>query len=208
MTASCGPTEELAAKMRYVAANPWGARRELERAKPFLPARSELWFGKDATSQRFLSLAQGFDVLHIATHGVLRPDPADSHLRMADGPLTLAAISGASGLDQRPRLVVLSACSTALQAGKAPGDEIASLATAFAVAGVPSLLATLWDVDDEATAELIAAFYEALARPANGGTLDALRQAQLHVLALGRSGRAGWQSPSAWAAMQLVGDPR
>lgn len=185
-----------------------GARVELERVAGLLPAGSRLFFGAEATGKRFLSLAPGFDVLHIATHGVLRTDPADSHLKMADGPLTLATISGASGLDRRPRLVVLSACSTALEAGKPPGDEIASLSTAFAIAGVPTLLASLWDVEDEATAELMAQFYTALLRANAVDTLEALRGAQLHVLQLGRKGRPGWQSPAAWAAMQLVGDPR
>jgi CHAT domain-containing protein len=183
-----------------------GARAELEQIRPLVGQDSVIWLDNAGKGKAFLQQAAQFDVLHLATHGVLRPDPADSHLKMADGPLTLVQIAGAEGLGKRPRLVVLSACSTALQPGQAPGDEVASLATAFAVAGVPSLLATLWDVDDAATAALMTGFYRELA--SGRSTLEALRQSQLALLEAGRKGHAGWASPAAWAALHLLGDPR
>lgn len=183
-----------------------GAREELRQIARLVSKDSVIWLNEAGKGEAFLQKAPGFDVLHLATHGVLKPDPAASHLKMADGPLTLVRIAGSEGLDKRPRLVVLSACSTALQPGQAPGDEVASLATAFAVAGVPSLLATLWDVDDEATALLMTGFYRELG--AGKSTLEALRQAQLALLTAGRSGRAQLASPAAWAALHLLGDPR
>lgn len=183
-----------------------GAREELRQIARLMGKDSVIWLDDAGKGEAFLRRAPEFDVLHLATHGVLKPDPAASHLKMADGPLTLVRIAGTEGLDKRPRLVVLSACSTALQPGQAPGDEVASLATAFAVAGVPSLLATLWDVDDEATALLMTRFYRGLT--AGQSTLEALRQAQLALLTAGRSGRAELASPAAWAALHLLGDPR
>ncbi len=190
-----------------------GAHAELQQARQFIASDSVLLFGKEGTVAQFTSLAKDFDVLHLATHGVLQADPSRSYLRMADGPLTLSAISATDGLALRPRLAVLSACSTLLQRAAEPGvavvgDEIASLATAFAVAGVPTLVATLWDVDDQATAALMASFYRHLA--AGADTLEALRQAQLALLAAGRNGmgRPAFASPAAWGAVELVGDPR
>ena len=98
-------------------------------------------------------------------------------------------------------LVVLSACETAL--GKEiKGEGLIGLTRGFMYAGAPRVVASLWNVEDRATAELMKRFYEGMLkrqlRPA-----AALREAQL---ALSRDKR--WSAPYYWAAFILQGDWR
>ena len=91
--------------------------------------------------------------------------------------------------------VTLSACETGLSA-VAPGEDLVGLARGFLLAGAPSLLVSLWVVDDAATADLMATFYRELlagARPA-----AALRHAQLEQMRQ----RA---HPFFWAPFCLIG---
>jgi len=97
--------------------------------------------------------------------------------------------------------------------GKSAGEELISVASAFANAGAPSLVASLWEVDDEATAELMTEFYRLIkagkdkeGRPLD--TLEALRQAQLHVMHLNRAGATPFADPAYWAGFQLIGEYR
>src|SRR6185295_6798363 len=98
-------------------------------------------------------------------------------------------------------LVVLSACQTAL--GKQiKGEGLVGLTRGFMYAGAPRVVASLWQVDDRATAQLMARFYEAMLskgiRPA-----AALRTAQV---AMWKEKR--WQGPHYWAAFTLQGEWR
>jgi CHAT domain-containing protein len=132
-------------------------------------------------------------VLHLACHGVFRPDsPFFSSLRLADGWLT---VRDAYSLKLRAGLVTLSACETGVNA-VAPGDELIGLARGFLYAGTPSLLVSLWTVDDEATTQLMQHFYTALLagkRPA-----AALREAQLTL-------RREMPHPFFWASFVPIG---
>ena len=98
-------------------------------------------------------------------------------------------------------LVVLSACQTAL--GKdVRGEGLIGLTRGFMYAGSPRVVASLWKVDDLATAELMKIFYQKMLkdkmRPA-----AALRAAKV---AMWKSKR--WNSPYYWAAFELQGDWR
>jgi CHAT domain-containing protein/tetratricopeptide (TPR) repeat protein len=151
-------------------------RDEIETLAPLFPEATAL-LGEEATVERLRALAPGADVLHLACHGQFRPDsPLFSSLKLGDGWLTAR---DAYSLDFRGRLVTLSACETGVNA-VAPGDELVGLVRGFFSAGAPTLLLSLWTVDDEATAELMADFYTSLRegqRPAS-----ALRAAQLRQL--------------------------
>jgi CHAT domain-containing protein/Tfp pilus assembly protein PilF len=96
-------------------------------------------------------------------------------------------------------LVVLSACETAL--GKeVKGEGLMSMVRGFMYAGTPRVLASLWKVDDEATADLMAEFYKELLvnkLPA----ADALRRAQITQM-----GKKNHESPYYWAGFQLNGE--
>ena len=133
------------------------------------------------------------DVLHLACHGVFRPEsPFFSSLRLGDGWMT---VRDTYDLALRCGLVTLSACETGISA-VAPGDELIGLARGFMSAGTPSLLVSQWTVDDAAAAELMRLFYaELLAgqRPA-----AALQRAQ-------RALRRTHPHPFFWSAFTLIG---
>jgi CHAT domain-containing protein len=97
------------------------------------------------------------------------------------------------------QLVTLSACDTAI--GKqASGDIMVSLETAFLRAGAPTILASLWEVDDEATGILMQRFYHSLVKKEKA---EALREAQILLMKDPR-----YAFPYFWAPFILVGDWR
>jgi CHAT domain-containing protein len=144
--------------------------------------------------------------VHIAAHARYdAADPLFSFIALAsdgneyDGNLEAQEILADVDLT-RVNLVVVSACSTA--AGKpSAGDEIVGLTQALLYAGRPAVLSTLWEIDDDATAALMDAFYEQFV--SGCPVADALREAQLSML----RGEL-FPSPKSWAAFTLHGDPR
>ncbi len=151
----------------------------------------------NASETNFKKAGALFSRLHFATHGKFHADsPLSSGLYLArdgenDGILTVGELYS-MGLDAD--LVTLSACETGL--GKITnGDDIVGLTRGFLYAGSRSIVASLWSVDDKATAELMKAFYEKLA---GMNKAEALRQAQLKT-------RQSFPHPFFWAAFQLTG---
>lgn len=135
-----------------------------------VPARKTLVLtGFDASRDAVLSgrLAD-YRILHFATHGCIDSrSPALSKLVLSlvdrrgqpqNGFLRLADIYG---LDLRADLVVLSACRTAL-GREMPGEGLIGLTRGFLHAGAARVLASLWGVDDRATAKLMERFYRGL----------------------------------------------
>jgi CHAT domain-containing protein len=122
--------------------------------------------------------ASNANVLHLACHGQFRPDnPRFSSLRLAGDWMTMR---DASKLDlSQCELVSLSACETGVNV-VAPGDELIGLARGFFSAGAPSILMSLWTVDDDATAKLMLDFYTRLC--SGTSPAKALRYAQLEVM--------------------------
>ncbi|MEA2176595.1 MAG: hypothetical protein QOD00_4187 [Blastocatellia bacterium] len=167
-------------------------RDEIKAIAPLFPQSLAL-LDERATLDAVRQGAPVADVLHLACHGQFRPDnPLFSSLRLGDGWLT---VRDAYNLDLRCDLVTLSACETGVSA-VAPGDELIGLARGFFSNGVPTLLLSLWTVDDEATAALMVNFYTRLragARPA-----AALRHAQLQLL-------KEQPHPFFWSPFVLVG---
>jgi CHAT domain-containing protein len=169
-------------------------RDEVEALAPLF-AQAIMLLGERATLAALREHAPSADLLHLACHGRFRRDnPLFSALRLADGHLTMRDIYG---LNLRCELAILSACETGLSA-IAPGDELFGLARGFFAAGVPTLLVSLWAVDDESTAALMTHFYQRLLagdRPAT-----ALRQAQLALMRRD-------VHPFFWAPFILLGRP-
>jgi CHAT domain-containing protein len=147
-------------------------RDEVLAIAPHWPDQVTL-LGEAATLAALRRHAPEAGILHLACHGQFRADsPLFSSLRLADGWLT---VRDAYELDLSCDLVVLSACETGVSA-IAPGDELIGLARGFFAAGAPSIVVSLWTVDDATTAELMGTFYTRLRagdRPA-----AALRHAQ------------------------------
>jgi len=184
-----------------------GAQTEVSRiVKTSLPDAKVLG-NKAATVKKFTDLAGGFRYLHLATHGILDDDPRKSHMVFADGPLTVEKISQLQGLDTSNEMVVLSACDTAVEKGKSNGDELVSVAVAFSMAGSPALVASLWEVSDDSTVELMATFYKELEK-GKGDRLDALREAKLSLMRMTKGTAKPFAQPWHWSSFQMYGDYR
>lgn len=150
---------------------------EVETIAPLFASAVSL-LNKDATLAALRDAAPHVDVLHLACHGQFRPDnPMFSSLRLADGWLTA---HDAYALDLHCELVTLSACETGVNT-VAAGDELMGLARGFFSAGTPSLLVSLWTVDDEATAMLMQDFYARL--QTGDSPAAAIRKSQLQLMA-------------------------
>ena len=149
-----------------------------------------------------------YRIIHFATHGLLNGEHpelsglvfslVDERGQAQEGFLRLHEIYN---LKLSADLVVLSACQTGL--GKQiKGEGLIGLTRGFMYAGAPRVVASLWRVDDLATAELMKRFYRGMLkdgmRPA-----AALRAAQLELFKQKR-----WQSPYFWAAFTLQGEWR
>ena len=150
-------------------------------------------------------LAQ-YRIVHFATHGVFNSEQPglggiilsmyDKHGQPQNGFLRLHDIYN---LNLPAELVVLSACNTAL--GKSiKGEGLVGIVRGFMYAGAKRVVASHWKVDDEATGELMARFYEEMFKQ-HRSPAAALRQAQLAMRQYDR-----WQSPFYWAAFVLQGE--
>jgi len=142
--------------------------------------------------------AKAFGIVHVASHGEFTADVSQSFLLAWDGKIAmteLASLVGATRFRTQPlELLTLSACETAA------GDDRAALGLAGVAvrAGARSALATLWAVNDQASAELLAEFYQQLADP-NVSRARALQRAQLSVLHTYR-----WRHPGYWSPYLLI----
>jgi CHAT domain-containing protein len=147
-----------------------------------------------------------YAILHFATHGLINnqhPELSGVVLSLVDeqghpqnGFLRLYDIYN---LKLEADLVVLSACQTAL--GKEiKGEGLVGLTRGFMYAGTPRVVASLWQIDDRATAEFMGRFYEAMLRQGLKPAA-ALRAAQVSMWKGKR-----WPSPHYWAAFTLQGE--
>jgi CHAT domain-containing protein len=157
------------------------ARAELESIAEMLPdGAARVFYEHNANRQILVDALPGANLVHLSCHGRFRADdPLASGLLLADGKLTLRDIiaAGFTAL-AKTRLAVLSACQTAIQDFRNLPDEAIGLPAGFTQAGVPSVLGTLWSVNDASTAFLMVRFYELLLQDRLPPPV-AMRQAQL-----------------------------
>jgi CHAT domain-containing protein len=163
----------------------------------------------DAGRETILAPAmRDYRIIHIATHGLINSQHpelsglvfslVDQHGQAQDGFVkSFELYKLRLGAD----LVVLSACQTAL-GEQIRGEGLISLTRPFMYAGVPRVVASLWQVSDRATAELMTLFYRGMVRD-HLSPAAALRSAQL---SLSKSPR--WSRPYFWAGFTLQGDWR
>lgn len=160
--------------------------------------------GARATESALHHLDGKIGLVHIASHaGYNASNPLFSSITLAkdneqNGILEVHEILADLDL-AGVNLVVLSSCSTAL-GKRSSGDEIVGLTRALLYAGSPSVISTLWDISDQASAPLMEAFYRRLrtGEPA----ADALRGAQITMLQ-----DPQYSDPKYWAGFNLTGDP-
>ena len=163
--------------------------------------------GFDATRETALNAHLGdYQIVHFATHGVLdseHPELSSIVLSMVDkngveqnGVLPLYDIYN---MDLSAELTVLSACQTAL--GKdIKGEGFVGLTHSFISAGSRSVVASLWKVDDRATATLMADLYQSMLQKGMSPAA-ALRAAKLKVMQDKR-----WTAPYFWAGFVVQGE--
>ncbi|MEO5330566.1 MAG: CHAT domain-containing protein [Magnetococcus sp. YQC-5] len=141
-----------------------------------------------------------YSIVHIASHGQFDRDPKKTFLLASDGKLSLDRLQemiGQSKFREQPvELLTLSACQTAV------GDDRAALGLAGVAlkAGARSALASLWFVDDEATAGLVTAFYQNI-RDTRQSKAIALKNAQQKLIH-----NKSTEHPGLWAAFILIGN--
>ena len=161
----------------------------------------------DASRDTVLNRDLGqYRIVHFATHSLLN----NEHPELSGVVLSLVDRAGRPqngflrlydiyNLRLGSDLVVLSACQTAL-GGEIKGEGLIGLTRGFLYAGAPRVVATLWEIDDRTTAEVMKRFYDGMLargeRPA-----AALRAAQV---AMWRT--KGWDAPYYWAAFTLQGE--
>ncbi|MDM8551966.1 CHAT domain-containing protein, partial [Desulfobacterales bacterium HSG2] len=143
---------------------------------------------------------RAYSIVHIATHGIFGGTPEETFLLAYHENLTMNRLERLIGMSRRHErqveLLTLSACQTAL------GNERAALGLAGSAvkAGVGSVIATLWYVDDEATSLTVREFYRQLRRPGMSKA-KALQNAQKKLIIQPRY----WQ-PLYWAPFILIGN--
>jgi len=188
---------------------------ELRRVAATLGGSADsLLIGTTATEPRFRAAELNqYRILYFATHGllpgelkcqtepalVLTPPERAAGTTDADGLLTASEIAG---LRLDADLVVLSACNTASPSGAFGGEALSGLARSFFHAGARALLVTHWQVDSQATTDLMIGAFGANDGGAAGFS-DRLRAAQAKLIAQPETAH-----PFFWGAFVLIGDGR
>jgi CHAT domain-containing protein/Tfp pilus assembly protein PilF len=195
-----------------------GSRREVNRLAGRYRHVERL---DDGDREKFLLAIAAPDAVHVATHvrvdaerpwyssieiGDKDPAPAEAGVANESAGRALGALTSRPGNEVRAhqiasartgaRLVVLSGCESAL--GRATqGEGVLGLAAAFFVSGARAVVASIWEVDDRATADLMERLYAHLAD--GEPVAHALRMAQLDL-------RAERSHPFFWAGFVVIGD--
>jgi CHAT domain-containing protein/tetratricopeptide (TPR) repeat protein len=180
-----------------------GSATEASAVAAVYGAAAELRLGRAASRRALLENAGKHVVVHIASHALANPDfPSLSRLLLAPsdgGSGDLFASDIEKSRFPATQLVVLAACGSSR--GEAEGREGAQgMGWAFLAAGVPAVVASLWNVDDLDARSLLTEFHRQFYSTRDA--LEALRRAQLALL---HSPNRTLRSPSAWANFELLG---
>jgi CHAT domain-containing protein len=156
---------------------------------------------QDFTLEKLATMlrSQNYPIVHMATHGKFGVDADSTFLLAYDNRIQIDQIDTLLRTRQRNNpveLLTLSACQTA------SGDERTALGIAGVAvrAGVASVIATLWYINDEATVQLIKTFYEQLRNPALSRA-EALKNAQVAMIK-----DLDYSHPAVWSPFILVGN--
>jgi len=178
---------------------------EIERTASFYP-KHKILVGREATLERFLANLDRFDVIQFSGHSLssgglmhdallLTPEEHSS----GDGRLSAYQIS-LQDLS-KPALVILSSCRSGSGAGAYYGLEgDLGLSRSFLAAGVPSVLGTLWQINDRDASPLLESVHARLS--AGVPSASALRSAQVELL---RRTRGNPEAVRIWGAFQVAG---
>jgi CHAT domain-containing protein len=163
-------------------------------------ATSTLLTHEAATRRAFQDDVPAYRVIHLFTHATADTAGQEPTLYFADSTLRLSDLG--DGALRNAQLVVLAACKTGIGVSQR-GEGVFSLARGFSALGVPSVLTTLWSVQNEATYRLTDSFYSYLDQ---GFSKDmALQRAKQDWLATAEGAN---QLPNYWAGLILIGDTK
>lgn len=183
------------------------SEKEVEEIGKLFGSTADFLLGESATKQVMVTKGRNYRYLHLATHGFV-----DSKYPMYSGLAfynSLLQTYEVFNLQLEADLVTLSACETGLGQLRT-GEGMVGLARAFMYAGTPSVVVSLWSVNDEATSLVMTAFYRNLRAGMNKG--EALRRAKISMIESGsnadtrRTAGERYSDPFFWAAFVLVGD--
>ncbi len=175
---------------------PWAEKEAREIAAKF---NTQALVGDEATKTTIVNKMTQARIIHLATHGLLddnrglgsaialAPSSTDNGLLTAEEILNLKLNAD---------LVVLSACDTGR--GRITGDGVIGLSRSLISAGTPSVIVSLWAVDDNSTSFLMTEFYKNLQQQDKA---TALRQAMLTTM-------QKYPQPRNWAAFTLIGESK
>ncbi len=180
-----------------------GAREEVEQIVQLL--RGKYFIDNDATELMFKKTAGDYDILHLAMHAVI-----DNQNPMYSKLVFTATIDSTEddllntheiySLNLKARMIVLSSCSSG-EGILQKGEGVISLARGFSYAGCPSLIMTLWEIEDKVSADLMVGFYRYLKK---GYHKDrALQKAKVDFLL---NHPRLLSHPFYWSAYQCIGD--
>jgi CHAT domain-containing protein len=200
------PSAGLLAVVPFPAELPGSRDEALAISRIHGPAAHQL-IGSAATESAFRKVASEYDVIHLATYGVLnRRNPLYSYVAFAPDSAGAGHMEVHEVLAQplRARLLILSACETALASGAAAdvpaGEEWIGLVRAFLDAGASNVLATLWPIGDRETARLMPRFHQGLQPQRPSAALAALQREALRNPATA--------APRHWASFVVAGAGR
>ena len=176
-------------------------KQEMEAVQKFF--EGTVLLDQEFSAEQFREeLSKGtYNIVHLATHASFKRRDHDTFIRARDREITMDQLEEMIGVlkygAEAPELITFSACETAL------GDDQAALGLAGSAikAGAKSALASLWRIDDEATAEMIPEFYRHLQMDKQGNKATALRHAQLKMIE-----SSEFSHPTYWSPFLLIGN--
>ena len=199
-----GETIEVAG--RYLSLIPLpGVQREVEEIAKVV--KTKIFKGDDATEYNFRNYAEKYDILHLAMHAFINDSlPAFSSLAFtqteSEDPTKNGLLNTMDiyNFKLNAELTVLSACNTG-SGQLRKGEGIMSLARGFFYAGCPSIIMSLWEVEDESGTQIMTSFYKNLKHGKDKD--ESLRLAKLEYLESVNSRRA---HPHYWLGFVSIGD--
>jgi CHAT domain-containing protein len=213
--AACGQSAQLFAGLPPL---PY-AKLELAAARAIFhaPAADELLGAKFTVPDVEHADLANYRILHFATHALLpselpcAQEPAIVTSAPPDAKSAARAMlttSDITNLHLNANLVILSACNTGGNNGRAGGEALSGLARSFFFAGARALMVTQWAVNDQVSSYLVATTLEHVAADDDGGAASSLRSAQLALIDSAGSGGvpAAVADPFYWAPFVVIGD--
>lgn len=185
------------------------ATHEIEAIGNILPGQISRTILKNPTRSAVLSKMQHISIAHFSCHGLVSADPSESQILLEDWPSHPFSVEDITRLKlDRGRLAYLSACHSASNISFQLLDEALHLAGACQLAGFPTVIGTLWQVDDMVSADVAESFYSALT-PRDGVEFKFERSARALHFAIRKvvdgKRKAKRDDPMLWAAHIHVG---